>query len=748
MATPLFRRRSHLPYLLELVGVFVARMLYRVRSRGVENVPATGGVLLIANHLSYVDFVVLQLACPRPIRFIAFHGLGQHWYFEFFLRLSGAILISARRPTEGMKAAIRALQAGELVCVFPEGQISRTGQLMRIKRGFEMMAQHARVPVVPVAIDGLWGSVFSFAGNKYLWKSPRLKSTPVFILFGAATPPERATPAWARKQLLDLGAEAFEERPSLQRHVAREIVRALARRPWRVEIVDRTAERRTVTSAQLLGVAAALARRIRTTMPEHRVGVVLPPGAGAFIANLAVMCAGKIPVNLNFTAGRAPLEAAMRLGGISTVISAEAMQSKVPGFPWPEHTLDLRKEIEACGGKRAVLPWLVAAWVLPNQWFANLLRLPKQGDRAEAALLFTSGSAGEPKGVVLTHRNILANCAQISSMSILPRTCTLLGCLPVFHSFGFTVTLWYAMLRGSRVVTIPSPLDTRKMIEAIRDEKVTVVVAAPTFVRPLMRKAQPGELRSLDLVVTGAEKLTQELYDEFLRTTHIEIMQGYGLTETSPVTNVNQPHPPVPTDTAEPQIGKRTGSVGRLLPGMSGRIIHSDTGEELPLTETGIVCLRGPNVFPGYLDDEEKTRAALRDGWFVTGDIGRFDEDGFLYIEGRLSRFSKIGGEMVPHGTVEQKIVEAFGLDQDAGQPVAIVGVPDSAKGEALVLLTTMPISSDELRAKLLAAGLSNLWVPKLVCRVEQIPILGTGKTDHKACRALAIERTRLASGV
>jgi len=217
-------------------------------------------------------------------------------------------------------------------------------------------------------------------------------------------------------------------------------------------------------------------------------------------------------------------------------------------------------------------------------------------------------------------------------------------------------------------------------------------------------------------------------------------MQGYGLTETSPVTNVNQPHPPVATETGEPQIGKRTGSVGRLLPGMSGRIIHTDTGEDLPLLETGIVCLRGPNIFPGYLQDDEKTRAALRDGWFVTGDIGRFDEDGFLYIEGRLSRFSKIGGEMVPHGTVEQKIIEALGLDQDAGLPVAIVGVPDPAKGEALVLLTTMPITTDEIRGKLLGAGLSNLWVPKVVYRVEQIPILGTGKTDHKACRALALE--------
>ena len=265
-------------------------------------------------------------------------------------------------------------------------------------------------------------------------------------------------------------------------------------------------------------------------MNEKRVGVVLPPGAGAFIANLAVMCAGKIPVNLNFTAGRAALETSFRLGELQTVISADLVRTKLPNFPWPERTLDLKTEMEAAGGKRAILPWLIAAWVLPNQWCASLLGLPRTGDREEAGLLFTSGSSGEPKGVALTHRNILANCAQISSLSILPESCSLLGCLPVFHSFGFTVTLWYPMLRGCRIVTVPSPLETRKIIDAIREERVTVMIGAPTFVRPILKKAQPIELASLDLLVTGAEKLPDDLYRAFMETFHIEILQGYGLT--------------------------------------------------------------------------------------------------------------------------------------------------------------------------------------------------------------------------
>ncbi len=405
--------------------------------------------------------------------------------------------------------------------------------------------------------------------------------------------------------LLDLGAEAFGERPVLRRHLGRECMRALAKHPRRIALVDRTTGRREVKAGELAAAAAALSRHLRRTVPEKRVGIVLPPGAGAFIANLAVICAGKIPVNLNFTAGRTALEASMKIAGVRTVLTADVLKPRVPNFPWPENTLDLMATITAMGGKKAIVPWLAAAWVLPNQWFAGLLGLPKYGDRDEAGLLFTSGSSGEPKGVALSHRNILANCAQISSLSILPESASLVGCLPLFHSMGFTVTLWYPLIRGCAVVTVPSPLDTRKIIDAIKEEHATVLIGAPTFIRPILRKAQPEELRSLELVVTGAEKLPDDLYKAFLETFHIEILQGYGLTETTPASNINQPHPPVTTETAEPQVGKKAGSTGRLLPGMSVRIVSPDTGEEVPIGDQGIVWFKGANVFSGYLDDPQ-----------------------------------------------------------------------------------------------------------------------------------------------
>jgi len=720
---------------------WIARLLYNVSTSGLENLPESGGVLLVANHMSYVDGVVLQLACPRPVRFVGDDDYRRsHWFARRIFRLTGTIPLGPRSTLSGTRRILAALQAGEVVCMFPEGGISRTGQLMDLRPGYDWLAHRAGVPVLPVGHDGLWGSVFSFAGKKYLWKSPRLMPTSVFVAFGQPIPPEKLDATNVRQALLDLIQQACEWRPLLRRNLAREAVRALAKRPWRVEIVDRTSDRREVRAGQLLAVAAALSRHIRKTIPDRRVGIVLPPGAGATIANLAVACAGKIPVNLNFTVGRAAQEACLRIGEVRTVISAEILKTKFSDFPWPADTRDMTSLVAAAGGKPAIIRWLVAVWLLPNQWLPALLGLPKVGDREEVSLLFTSGSSGEPKGVPLTHRNILANCSQISSLAILPDSATLIACLPVFHSFGCTVTLWYPMLRGCRVVTVPSPLDSRKIIDAIRDERASVMISTPTFMRPFLKKAEPAELKTMELLVTGSEKLPMELYEAFRERFNIEIMQGYGITEASPVTNINQPNPPIVTRSAKVQVGKSTGSVGRLLPGLSARIVHPETGEVLPLTSTGILCLRGSNIFGQYLRDEEKTKAAfLPGGWFYTGDLARFDSAGFLYIEGRLSRFSKIGGEMVPHGTVEQCLNDAFAWDLSEAPKLAVVGVPDATKGEQLVVLTTEQITPADVRERLLAAGLPALWVPKVVCHVAHIPVLGSGKLDLRACKLLAI---------
>ncbi len=736
---PLFPR-AHAPWFIGWPVVAFSRLLYRVRALHADRIPAEGGALLVANHMSYVDVLVLQLACPRPIRFVGHEEFPRRsWLFRIIYKLTGTIPVSPTNALDTVRTVSQALKEGELVLIFPEGGISRTGQLLKLQRGFEMMARKAGVPVIPVVHDGLWGSIFSFSDNRYLLKYPRVMRTAVCVAWGYPIPANKVDSAGVRQALLDLGCEAYAERPQLKRHLGGEIVRRLGRRPNRLVLVDRTAGRRELRAAQLFAAAAALSRHIKKTVPEQRVGIVLPPGAGSSIVNLAVLCAGKVPVNFNFTAGRAASEASLRMSGVKTIISADAVKAKVAAFPWPERTLDLSATLKEIGGKRAMLPWLIAAWVLPNQLLPKLLGLPKRGDRAEAGLLFTSGSSGEPKGVPLSHRNILANCWQFSSLSIFPQSAVMLSCLPVFHSFGFTVNMWYPLLRGCLSVTVPSPLETKKVIDAIREEEVSVMVGAPTFMRPIYKKAEMADLRSLEVLVSGAEKMPVDLYEGFREKFHLELQQGYGMTEASPATNVNQPDPVLPHTMAGEQPGKRFGSVGRMMPGMTARVFNPETREPVPAGEQGIIAFRGANIFDGYLDDPKKTADAFHDGWYITGDLGRFDEDGFLYIEGRLSRFSKIAGEMVPHGTVEQRLVEAFGLEQADGYAIVVMGVPDPGKGEQLVLLTSSDaVTAETVKDKLAEAGVPNLWVPKVVSKVEKIPVLGTGKLDLKGCKELA----------
>ncbi|HXE80539.1 MAG TPA: AMP-binding protein [Vicinamibacterales bacterium] len=536
----------------------------------------------------------------------------------------------------------------------------------------------------------------------------------------------------------DSGESEFSRRPELEGHLATAVFRSLARTPKREVIVDNYPERRTMNAATLLALSIALSRRWRGRLKGTRVGIALPPGIGAFAANAAVLFAGRIPVDLNFTIGPAAAAATLRKAGIETVISAPALREKVPDFPWPEDTLDIRAEINACG-RASIAAWLIAIRLLPAAWLERWLALPQRGGDAEAALLFTSGSAGEPKGVVLTHRNIIGNCLQVRECGLIRPGDTMIGCLPIFHSFGFTVTLCYPMLHDARVATFPSPLETKRIAEIIAAERAQILIGAPTFLRPFLKRAEPEQMRSLRLVVAGAEKMPIDLYEGFLARFNLRICEGYGLTETSPVIAVNRPDP-VPSTDGGKKSGLRLGSVGLMLTGMRARIVAPDTHEPLPPTETGVLAVQGCNVFPGYLDDPEATARVLRDGWFVTGDLARFDEEGFLYIEGRLSRFSKIGGEMVPHIAVEQKIIEVFGWQEAEAQPVVVVGVTDSAKGESLVALSVTPLDAAELRDRLTAAGLPNLWIPRRVLQVHEIPQLKSGKLDLRACCRLAEE--------
>ncbi|MCE9609736.1 MAG: AMP-binding protein [Chthoniobacter sp.] len=724
---------TFLERLIRTGGALLARCIYRISAHGAERLPA-GGFLLLPNHLTWVDAIVLQLACPRPIRFLVFDDIYNARLLNPIFRAVGALPISPRKAKDAVRAASDAILAGDIVCIFPEGELSRSGMLLRLKRGYELIARTAKCPVVPAWTDNLWGSIFSFKGGKYFFKWPSQIPYPVTVAFGDPVPAEKADIALVRERFLELGEFCYQQRPMLRGHLGEACLRGLRRGQFTVGVVDGS-DHSTLTRGSLLAAAIALSRYVRAECPRHRVAIVLPPGRAALIANLAVLLADKVPVNLNFTAGTAAVQSCIAQAELKHCLTAHPFVKRLGDFPWPEHTVFLDDILPAM--KHDIIAWRAAVLLTPSWLLARALGLPRVGDRREAFLLFTSGSSGAPKGVALTHRNLLANVQQFALMLDLSSGDSVLGSLPFFHSFGATVTVLFPMLEPVAVVTYPNPLEISKLAALIERYKISLVVTTPTFLRGYMRKAERAQLASLKLLVTGAEKLPDDLAKAFHEQFGIKVLQGYGLTETSPVAAVNLPEPKArPGDAVQPS--SRDGSIGKLAPGVAAQIRDPETGAHLSLHESGMLWLRGPNVFEGYLDDPARTAEVIVDGWFKTGDLARFDEDGFCFIEGRLARFSKIGGEMVPHETVETRIVETLGLGGESERTCAITAVPDEAKGEALVLLTTRDFDQADLRKKLADAGTPNLWIPRVVRKVEAIPVLGTGKLDLKRCKELA----------
>jgi acyl-[acyl-carrier-protein]-phospholipid O-acyltransferase/long-chain-fatty-acid--[acyl-carrier-protein] ligase len=721
---------------LHVLAASFIRCFYRVTALGLEHLPA-GGFLLLPNHITWVDAIVLQVVCPRPIRYIIDQEFYHKPLLKPFLRLVHCIPIDTRRSRSAIRAATEKIAEGEVVCLFPEGQLERAGTLLRLRRGYELIAHHANAKVVPVWLDQLWGSIFSFQGGRFFTKLPKRIPYRVTVAFGKPLPADAADIARVREELLNLGESCFRRRPSLDRHLAEQCVRGLKRRPFATAVVDGL-DHSLLSRSKLLGAAAALSRLLRKEFLDERIAVVLPASKGSMVANLAVTLAGKVPVDLNFTMGRAANESCIKRANLRVGITATPFMERIKDFPWPERVLKLDEIMPQI--KTQIFVWWMMSILAPAGLLLKLLQIPKRGGHAEATLLFTSGSTGEPKGVVLSHCNIVGNVSQFRELLDAKKDDAILASLPFFHSFGSTVTLWYPLIEGVRIVTYPNPLEAAKNAALIERYKLTLLLATPTFLRGYLRKVEPHQLRSLRLVITGAEKLPLDLAKAFEERFKQRVFEGYGLTETAPVVSVNLPEPQPTKPGEQVQPSARLGSVGKMAPGIAAEIREPETDLNLSLHETGMLWLRGPNIFEGYLHDPERTADVLRDSWFKTGDIGRFDEDGFLFIEGRLSRFSKIGGEMVPHEAIEQKIVDLLDLSGKDERAIAIMGVQDEAKGEAIVLLNAVDIDLAQLRDKLRAAGVPNLWIPKRVQRVESIPVLASGKLDLKKCNELANE--------
>ena len=712
--------------------------IYRLRVFGRDNLPETGGALLVPNHVSWLDAVMLLLTSSRPIRIIAHAGNFESRLMRWWANMWGTILIgdNPKAVVRALRTATQALNEGELVCIFPEGAITRTGQLQAFKPGMMKILKGTDVPVIPVFLDGLWGSVFSFDRGRFFWKWPKRWPYPVSIHFGKAIS-DPGDVHHVRRVVQDLGAKAVRERAEKEVALVEKFIRKCKTRRFKLKTADSMGGE--LTGAQLLTRTLVLRRLLRRHVlqeDEQFVGLLLPPSLGGVVANMALSSDRRVTVNLNYTVSSDVLNACIAHAGIKHVLTSRKFMEKMD-FQLDTELVYLEdfKDQPTTGDK---LGSALAAYLMPAGMLAQSLGARKTKGDDVLTVIFTSGSTGTPKGVMLTHANITSQVDAVEQVVNLTERDVLIGTLPFFHSLGFTVTLWAAMALDLQAAYHFSPLDAKQVGKLCQKYRGTLLLSTPTFLRGYLRRCAPDELRSLEVVVAGAEKLPKDVSDKFEQRFGVRPVEGYGTTELSPLVSVNIP----PSRSAGIVIDSKEGTVGQPVPGVSAKIVDLDSGQELGANEPGMLMITGPNVMKGYLGREDLTEEVIKDGWYVTGDVAMIDDEGFIRITGRQSRFSKIGGEMVPHIKIEEDLNEL--LDAEEELLAAVTAVPDAKRGERLIVVhTQLDRSTDDLRKGLMDRGLPNLFIPSTdsFYQVDSLPVLGSGKLDLKAIKKVAMEK-------
>jgi acyl-[acyl-carrier-protein]-phospholipid O-acyltransferase/long-chain-fatty-acid--[acyl-carrier-protein] ligase len=671
-----------------------------------------------------VDGLLVGACVQRFVRFMAWSGFFKGG-FGWFLRRMKVIPVSAGKDAvSAIRRARAELEEGHVVCIFAEGSISRTGTTLPFKRGMELIADGLDVPVIPVHLDQVWGSIFSFKGGKFFWKWPERFLRPVTVSFGK---PLAKPSAWAaRRAVLALGSDAWARRQSANDFLQIRILKTAKRRWRRRALMDTTGRKLTFGETAIASII--LAKRLRAQKPM--VGILMPASVAAALLNVGLMLAGKTPVNLNFTAGPEAMASMIRRCGIETVITSKAFleKAKLETPAGALHVEDLLANIS----KRDKLKAAAMALLLPSSWIARILGGDFRTAKPPATVMFSSGSTGEPKGAVLSHKAIIANLEAVAQVLWVDRDDVIAGVLPFFHSFGFTGTLCLPLVAGIGAAYHANPLDAKAIGPLVKKSSATILLGTPTFLQTWTRAADPEDMKTLRHVVTGAERLRPEIADAFAAKFGPRPLEGFGMTEMGPVVAVNGMDV---EDGSEAQAGHKEGTVGRPVPGVAVRTVDPDTFEEVPDGTEGMLLVKGPGMMDGYIGDPQRTAEAMIDGWYKSGDIALIDSDGFIKITGRLSRFSKIAGEMVPHGRIEDAVLTIPGV-----RAAIVVAAPDPAKGERIVVLYEGDATPEAVLEGLAASGLPKLWLPKRdgVRKLDAVPLLGSGKADLKKAKEIA----------
>jgi acyl-[acyl-carrier-protein]-phospholipid O-acyltransferase/long-chain-fatty-acid--[acyl-carrier-protein] ligase len=725
-------------FFMRFLILILVHTVYKLKVKGAENIPEKGPALLIANHVSFIDGLLITTCSSRIVRFLMHEDFYNHKLIHPFVKWAGLIPVpDPRKPKkiiETFKRTQEALRRGEVVCVFPEGKITKNGLMNEFKNGVtRMIPEEMDVPIIPVRLGMIWGSIFSYYYGKIKIRMPKELPHPASVTIGKPVSND-TTPFQMRQIISELAAETEMEPRRTERTLHYQLSKNAKRHPFKKIIKD--FEGRELSNFMLYVGSIILSKKVRKLAPDsENIGILLPNTTATAAITLGTMMADKVPAMLNFTASKESLESAMEKAEIKCIITSKVFikKAKIEELPSMVYLEDIAKGISK---SERILTAIMAA-VLPHQEVMNIVSPKSHRDLDKTGvIIFSSGSTGTPKGVMLSHHNINSNVHSFIRVMGLRKEDKFVGNLPLFHSFGINTCFWLPIMTGTEIVYLSNPLDAASVGKATEKHGLTILLATPTFLQAYMRKCTSEQLKTLRFVVTGAEKLRADIAEKFQKMTGLLPVEGYGCTELAPAVSINVANSIL-------DIGIKSGkpgTTGSPLPGVCVKIANPDTMEPLPNDSDGLLLVKGPNVMKGYINDPEKTAEVLVDGWYNTGDIAQMNTDGYITITGRLSRFSKIAGEMVPHEKVEAAMYEVINTDERC---LAVCGAPDKAKGEKLVIVyTELPVETDKLIEGLRSKELPNLWIPKPANfkKVESLPLLGSGKLDLKAVQKMALD--------
>ena len=726
-------------YTIKIIpGVFVrfilwilTHCLYKIKVVGAENLPRKGPVLFVSNHVSYIDGLLIGGSMARELRFMVL----ENYYFapilHWVLKLVKAIPTyrSGKKIKQSIDMAKAALDRGEQVCLFAEGYITQTGNILPFKRGFEKIIEDRNIPIIPVHLDRVWGSMFSFKNGKMQTKMPSIFPCPITVSFGEPLKND-TTPHQLREKIIELGHHAINKRREKNDILPRLFFKTAKSRFFKKCIADSLG--RDLSFGKTLVGSIILSKQVRSFCEnEEQIGLMLPPSVGGAIANIASAIAGKVAVNMNVTAGNEAMQSVIDQCEIKTIFTSRKL--------WERLNIDVKADrivfLEDIMGVITPLERIVTLLqvvLLPYQLLWWLHGDGKLNSNSTATIIFSSGTTGVPKGVILTHHNLVSNIEQVFQIfPLIPGKDTIAGSLPFFHSFGYTVTIWLPLIIGLRGVYHPNPLEFKKVGDLIQKYQATFMVSTPTFYQKYTRVCTKEQLSSIEYALAGAEKLRENISHDFTKKFDVEILEGYGCTEMGPVVSVNRPD-------VDGQKGHIPGSVGQLLPGILYRIVDPETKQDIE-GKPGLLLLKSPAQMQNYFKRADKNHI-IDNGWYNTGDIAKVDEKGFLYLTDRLARFSKIGGEMVPHIKIEDEINKILGENAST-----IVSIADESKGEKVCAIYHHPsLTPGELHHRLEQTQLPKLWIPrsKDIHLVDELPIMINGKADLVKAKKMVVNRS------